>query len=278
MDTSAVLRTTADMVRKRQNMEDKLRLLQTCFHDGSGMRTIGFQPRRYFGCSVPSQATLETLHGMIDTETEVVEIGSCLGLYGFVFGNPLFCKRWVSTDHPDTYQQWIPSGNQKPFSPVFLTKDPLLFFSPSTPFEKRVLITVWPEAESSYFWDDYVQYFEGNTVIIIGTPGKREMWTRLSESALHCTATTVCRIDLGFAFDYETIFVWQKESERSPALNLSRSSLDVPSRGAELADRDAHAREGPRMAGCACVGGAGAQGCGKEAGVAHDAGHGRISA
>lgn len=243
MNISGVLRLTADMLRKRQNMEEKLQLLETCFHPpctGDSMRVIGFQPRRYFGHSIPSQATLETLHGLIDSETEVVEIGSCLGLYGFVFGDRRFCKRWVSTDHPDTYREWVPSGNEKPFSPVFLTRDPLLFFSPATPFEKRVLLTVWPEAESSYFWDDYVQYFDGNTVIIIGTPGKQEMWNRLSESAFQCTATTVCRIDLGFAFDYETIFVWQKEAKRE-GINLSRSGHRVPSRRAELACRDAHA-------------------------------------
>ena len=36
---------------------------------------------------------------------------------------------------------------------------------------KRVLLTVWPEPESMYFWDDYVTKFDGDTVIIIGTPG-----------------------------------------------------------------------------------------------------------
>ncbi len=200
-------------------MEEKLWVLEQCFYPpppplSRGMRTIGWQPRRYFGYSVPSSTSMTTLHGYMDSETEVVEIGSCLGLYAFVFGHSLFCKRWIATDHPDTYKEWLPAGNQRPFAPVCITKSPLNLFSADTPKEKRVLITIWPEANSTYFWDDYVTKFNGDTVIIIGTPGvtgKDEMWGWLSQTfpgSFECT--TVAKISLGVFFEYESIYVWQR--------------------------------------------------------------------
>jgi hypothetical protein len=211
------LRFTAEILRKSQNMEEKLWILEQCFtpplYLDQGMRSIGYQPRRYFGYSIPSIATLEALQQYIDPESEVLEIGSCLGLYAFVFGSPLFCKRWIATDHPDTYKDWLPAGTQQPFAPVYLTPSPLDMFS-CGPKEKRVLITVWPEAESMYFWEDYVTKFDGQTVIIIGTPGvtgSEEMWDRLSEAfPSRFKATTVCKINLGLIFNYEMIYVWSR--------------------------------------------------------------------
>lgn len=197
-------------------MEEKLWILEQCFtppfYLDQGMRSIGYQPRRYFGYSIPSVATLETLQQYIDQETEVLEIGSCLGLYAFVFGNPLFCKRWIATDHPATYKEWLPAGNQHPFAQVCITDAPLGMFTSQK--EKRVLITVWPEPDSMYFWNDYVCKFDGRTVIIVGTPGvtgAEEMWDHLSKAfPLHFKATAVCKINLGIFFNYETIYVWSR--------------------------------------------------------------------
>ncbi len=243
------------------------------------MRIIGFQPRRYFGYSIPSHATLQTLHAFIDSESEVVEIGCGLGLYGFVFGNSRFCKRWVSTEHPDTYKEWLPAGNQRPFAPVFVDKDPLKFFRPGTPAENKVLLTVWPEPESTYFLDEYVQYFDGETVIIIGTPGNKQMWDTLSHCCFRCTATTVCRIDMGFAFDYESIFVWQRKGKGTKVFDTSRRvplGYRVSPRLAVLALRCPHTRIGAARTLFACRESGGPQARRIEARSAHDAGAGRV--
>lgn len=217
MENGQRLCLTMDSLKKSRNMEEKLWILEQCFLPplllSQGVRTVDWQPRKYFGYSIPSVATLEVLQRYIDTETEVVEIGSCLGLYAFVFGNPLFCKRWIATDHPDTYMEWIPEGNRQPFAPVHITSAPLGMFTSNG---KRVLLTIWPEPDSTYFWDDYVTKFDGDTVIIIGTPGvtgSEEMWDRLSQAfPHHFTETTVCKINLGIIFNYETVYVWSKLS------------------------------------------------------------------
>lgn len=214
------LRFTSEILRKNRNMEEKLQILAQCFTPSlyldQGMHTIGYHPRRFFGYSIPSSATLDVLQQYIDQDTEVLEIGSCLGLYAFVFGSPLFCRRWIATDHPDTFKEWLPAGNPLPFAPIYITKTPLEMFSPCCPKEKRVLITVWPEPDSMYFWDEYVTKFDGQTVIIIGTPGvtgSEAMWDQLSEAfPLHYKATTVCKINLGLFFNYETVYVWSRSS------------------------------------------------------------------
>ena len=206
-----------EIVKRSQNMEEKLWLLEYCFIPPSllacGVRNVDWQHRKYFGYSLPSGATLEILQQYIDTETEVVEIGSCLGLYAFVFGTPLFCKHWVATDHPNTYKDWIPEGNKQPFAPVHITSTPLDMFTANNT-GKRVLLTVWPEPESMYFWDDYVTKFDGDTVIIIGTPGvtgSEKMWDRLSQAfPSHFSATAVCKVNLGIIFNYEMVYVWSK--------------------------------------------------------------------
>jgi hypothetical protein len=253
-----IMRFTAESVRRSRNMEEKIGILAQCFQPSlteEGLRQISFLPRRYFGYSIPSQATLEALHACIDSETEVVEIGSCLGLYAFVFDSPIFCKRWVATDHPNTYKEWIPEGMHVPFTSVFLTTTPLNCFSPNTPREKRVLLTIWPEAESMYFWDDYVKHFDGDTVIIVGTPGvtgKEEMWDLLSEKfQCQLKATTVCKINMGFAFDYETIFVWKRLVPDGHAHSRYRSHCrirNVHTGSAKLTLGSTHARVGAPVA------------------------------
>jgi hypothetical protein len=253
-----MLQITAETVRKSKNMEEKIGILSRCFHPyltSEGLHQIDIMPRRYFGYSIPSQATLDALHGCIDTETEVVEIGSCLGLYAFVFDSALFCKRWVATDHPDTYKEWIPVGAQLPFTSVYITPTPLNCFSPNTPPAKRTLLTIWPEAESMYFWDDYVKHFDGDTVIIIGTPGvtgKEAMWDLLSEKfQCQLKATTVCKINMGFAFDYESIFVWKRLMPDGHAHSRYHSHWrirNVPTGSAKQALGRAHARVGPPVA------------------------------
>jgi hypothetical protein len=259
-----MLQITAESVRKSKNMEEKIGILSRCFHPyltSEGLHQIEIVPRRYFGYSIPSQATLDALHACIDTETEVVEIGSCLGLYAFVFDSALFCKRWVATDHPDTYKEWIPVGTQLPFTSVYITPTPLNCFSPDTPRAKRTLVTIWPEAESMYFWDDYVKHFDGDTVIIIGTPGvtgREEMWDLLS-AKFQCQlkATTVCKINMGFAFDYESIFVWKRLITDGHAHSRYHSHWwwihNVPAGCAKLAHVRTHARVragGARLAHC----------------------------
>ena len=219
MDTSNVLRFTSENIRRFENMEVKLQWLEQCFFPppmplSRGMRMIGLQPRRYFGYSVPSSTSMQILHEYMDSDTEVVEIGSGLGLYAFVFGDRRFCKRWIATDHPGKYMQWLPEGTRHPYAPVCLTEFPLDLFHRNTPKEKRVLLTIWPEPNSTYFWDDYVTKFDGDTIILIGTPGvtgKEEMWGWISRAfpkSFKCT--TVCKISLGAIFDYESIYVWQR--------------------------------------------------------------------
>lgn len=218
MEYSSLLRHTSENVRKLESVEEKLWFLEQCFLYSPilsrGIREIGFQPRRYFGFSIPSVTTMEVLQKYIDTETEVLEIGCGLGLYAFVFGTPIFCKRWQATDHPDRFKEWLPVGNQRPYVPVELTRNPMQSFSASSAPSKRVLLTVWPEANSTYFWDDYVRSFDGDTIIIIGIPGvtgKEEMWDWLSARYKGVGSfTTVCKLNLGCIFDYETIYVWRK--------------------------------------------------------------------
>ena len=218
MDYSTVLRISSENVRKLNNMEEKLWFLEQCFIRSPilsrGLREIGIQPRRYFSFSIPSIATMEVLRDYIDVDTEVLEIGCGLGLYAFVFGSPQFCKRWYATDHPDKYKEWLPIGNQQPYVSVHLTRTPMHSFSSSTPPEKRVLITVWPEPNSTYFWDEYVKNFDGDTIIIIGTPGvtgNEDMFDSLSHAYQGVgTFTTVCKINLGWIFDFESVHVWRK--------------------------------------------------------------------
>ena len=216
MDDDAQLKVIEYSVRKANSMEEKLGVLEHCFSSTltSPLLSIGWHHKRYLGFSIPSQLTHTILKEYIDHDTEILEIGAGLGLYASVMGTPRFCKRWIATDHPQTYQEWIPEGNQHPFTPIYLTTNPLETFSPHTPPEKRVLLTIWPEPNSTYFWDDYIQKFNGNTVIIIGTPGVTgddSMWDLLTE-AYPCkhTSTTVCKINLGAFFDFESIYIWTK--------------------------------------------------------------------
>ena len=214
----SVLQFTERQLRKTRIMEEKLWILEQCFVPGS--KTIDLQPRRYFGFSIPSMITLETLQACIDNETEVLEIGAGLGLYASIFNNPIFCKRWIATDHPETFEEWLPEGNRQPFATVYHTRTPLLqCFNPETPPAKRVLLTVWPEPESTYFWDDYVKNFDGDTVVIIGSPGvtgKDEMWDWLSAAykGKH-TTTPVCRIRLGAFYDHENIYIWRRKRKQT---------------------------------------------------------------
>jgi hypothetical protein len=100
MEYSAILRNVSENVRKLKYVEEKLWFLEQCFIPSpilsKGIREIGFQPRRYFGFSIPSTATMEVLQQYIDVDTEVLEIGCGLGLYAFVFGSPFFCKQWYA--------------------------------------------------------------------------------------------------------------------------------------------------------------------------------------
>jgi hypothetical protein len=208
---------TENQLRKSNIMEEKLWILGQCFLPGPYC-AVDLRPRQYFGFSIPSPQTLDALQQCIDNETEVVEIGAGLGLYASIFNNPIFCKRWIATDHPETFLEWIPEGNRKPFTPIYHTMTPLRYFSPDTPPAKKVLITIWPEPESTYFWDDYVKKFDGDTVIIIGTPGvtgKEEMWDWLSEAytGKH-TTVPVCRINLGAFYDHENIYIWRRLLKR----------------------------------------------------------------
>ena len=233
MDYTTVLRLSSENVRKLKSVEEKLWFLEQCFINSPilsrGLREIGFQPRRYFGFSIPSVATMEVLQRYIDIDTEVLEIGCGLGLYGFVFGSPIFCKRWHATDHPEKYKGWLPEGNQRPYVQVHLTMNPLQSFHIMTPAAKRVLLTVWPEPNSTYFWDEYVKNFDGDTVIIIGTPGvtgKEEMWDWLGERYKgKGLFTTVCKINLGCMFDFESVYVWQKVA----ASEIVTKSFDLTS-------------------------------------------------
>ncbi len=100
MEYIANLHSVSENVRKLKYVEEKLWFLEQCFLSSSilsrGIREIGFQPRRYFGFSIPSMATMEVLQQYIDSDTEVLEIGCGLGLYAFVFGSPFFCKQWYA--------------------------------------------------------------------------------------------------------------------------------------------------------------------------------------
>jgi hypothetical protein len=210
----SIMQFTEKQLRKSNNMEEKLWILGQCFLPSPSVPTIDLQPRRYFGFSIPSLLSLDTLQECIDNETEVVEIGAGLGLYAYIFNNPIFCKRWIATDHPETFEEWLPEGNRQPFTTVYHTRAPLRCFSPDTPPSKRVLITIWPEPESTYFWEDYVKHFDGDTVIIIGSPGvtgKEEMWDWLSEAyAGRQTTVPVSRISIGAFYDHESIYIWRR--------------------------------------------------------------------
>ncbi len=91
------------------------------------------------------------------------------------------------------------------------------------------MLTIWPEPNSTYFWDDYVKHFDGDTIIIVGTPGvtgKEEMFDWLSE-AYEPDFTTVCKINLGCIFDFEAVHVWRKKKKVQPSPSKDDKAFDL---------------------------------------------------
>ena len=185
--------------------EHDLRILQPCFKRDGNTNTVTPRILSHFGYSIPSAEILTILMRHIPTSAAILEIGCGLGLYARIFGKTF--PNWVATDHPEKYAEWI--DRKTPFIIPIYIENPLALFNTSP----DVLITVWPEPNSTYFMD-YVEKFQGELIIIVGCPGVTgadEMGS-LFDMEFDCIEyQAVCeRVFMGFR-DTETVAVWRKK-------------------------------------------------------------------
>ena len=185
--------------------ECDLRILKPCFKKEGNMNVISPRILSHFGYSIPSEEILSILQRHIHTSATILEIGCGLGLYARIFGKMF--PNWIATDHPQRYAEW--TDRIPPFIVPIYVEDPLALFDTSP----DVLVTVWPEPNSTYFMD-YVERFHGEFIIMIGCPGVTgadEMWG-LFDMEFDCIEyQAVCeRVFMGFR-DTEIAAVWRKK-------------------------------------------------------------------
>ena len=174
-------------------------------YNGLPINTISPEKLRPFGCySLPSLDILAVLRRHIDPQDTIVEIGCGLGLYAKVFSKSEF-PNWIATDHPQTHTKWI--HDHTPYVTPVLTEEPLALLCPN------VLLTIWPEPNSTYFMR-YAEQLCSGLIIIIGCPdvtGDYEMWDLFDKEFTRIECHDVCiRQCMGFK-DTEMVAVWRKE-------------------------------------------------------------------
>jgi hypothetical protein len=186
--------------------EYDISILKPCFKKEGNMNVITPRILSHFGYSIPSEEILSIFRRHIHPCATILEIGCGLGLYARIFAK--IYPNWIATDHPQKYAEWI--DRKPPFiMPIIYVEDPLSSFD--TPPD--VLITIWPEPNSTYFMD-YVDRFQGELIIMIGCPGVTgadEMWELFDMEFDRIEYQAVCeRVFMGFR-DTETVAVWRKK-------------------------------------------------------------------
>jgi hypothetical protein len=176
----------------------------------SGLQINSISPNSLcpFGCySLPSMDILKVLRRHIAPDDIVLEIGSGVGLYASIFSKSAF-PNWIATDHPRTHAGWV--HQHRIHAKPVLTEDPLSLLPPN---RTGVLLTVWPEANSTYFMR-YAEGFRGGIIVIVGCPdvtGDLEMWELFDKEFAPLEHHDVCvRSFMGFK-DIESVAVWRKQ-------------------------------------------------------------------
>ena len=195
--------------------EVALQYLQTSFgrathYTGHQINTITPQSLSPFGCySLPSMDILHVLRRHISPNDIVLEIGCGVGLYASIMSKSAF-PNWIATDHPHTHAKWV--QQRRLHAQPMLTEEPLNLLPDNT---TTVLLTVWPEPNSTYFMR-YAEQFSGGKIIIIGCPdvtGDQEMWDLFDKEFTTLEHHDVCvRSFMGFS-DIESVAVWRKEHD-----------------------------------------------------------------